>query len=281
MSPKAEHPALPGASRCRPPGNQSAIATARQGAGGSGRSGNRVSGRREEPHQINADLGLPDDGPTREILTFLAAVLNRQQSARGCRRRCARLARRRHCRQRCSALLASCPTTGYNLAATSRIAHDGLGPMPLNDSMMKCGPVALCLLLTSAAVRGAETAPALTVIPAPEAAQPARQDGDDRRGQLLPLDTDQELRQLRDSDWPGRSFPRPVEAEADEKRPLPRRLLLSSGDPPVRQLLLAGASHHRWPGRALERDVSACRSMRTIPWPRAWCGPLRRQAPFS
>ena len=29
---------------------------------------------------INADLGLPDDGPTREILTFLGAVLNRQQS---------------------------------------------------------------------------------------------------------------------------------------------------------------------------------------------------------
>ena len=32
---------------------------------------------------INADLGLPDDGPTREILTFLGSVLNRQQSA-GC-----------------------------------------------------------------------------------------------------------------------------------------------------------------------------------------------------
>jgi acetyl esterase/lipase len=32
---------------------------------------------------INADLGLPDDGPTREILTFLGAVLNRQQSAGG------------------------------------------------------------------------------------------------------------------------------------------------------------------------------------------------------
>jgi len=32
---------------------------------------------------INADLGLPDDGPTREILTFLGDVLNRQQSAGG------------------------------------------------------------------------------------------------------------------------------------------------------------------------------------------------------
>ena len=44
--------------------------------------------------------------------------------------------------------------------------------MPLNDPMMKCGPVALCLLLTLAAVRGAETAPAFTEIPAPKLLSP-------------------------------------------------------------------------------------------------------------
>ena len=66
-----EHSALPGASRCRPPGNQSAIATARQGARGSGHSGNGVSGRREEPHHDQCRLGLakrPADPGTARVL---------------------------------------------------------------------------------------------------------------------------------------------------------------------------------------------------------------------
>ena len=73
-----EHSALPGASRCRPSGNQSSIAAARQGTAEAGIPAMAYPAAGKNHTTINADLGLPDDRATQELFAFLDKLVKRK-----------------------------------------------------------------------------------------------------------------------------------------------------------------------------------------------------------